>query len=641
MKALCKKFFLGLITLLFAQQLFAQAPTIISFSPTTAGEGDTVTITGTGFTTGFENPTYAYFGGNAVSSITVSSTTIKAFIATGYSGDVTVQNDSGTAALPGFTYNSNPIIISVVPDTASFGQTVTITGKYLLFGAIQQPPTVSFGGVAATSVTEVTPFSTVKAVVGNGASGTISLNTPFGTTTYPRFVYDTIPVISSFTPTSAMTGQTVTIKGKFLTGATSVSFGTVPAKSFIVVSDTVVQAVVGNGASGNIVLKTGLGTTTISGFNFSSPCTVTTSITSQTICSSQLPYYWGRQIIYSQGTYVDTLINLAGCDSIVTLNLSVNPQAAKPTGANAFRCGAGTLNLSATLSGATDILKWYSDTTLQQQEVATGTNFTTPVLNVTTNYYVTETNTVGCTSKPLVITATINTTQIPPNVDSIVYYPQNQKISGLTATPDAGDTLLWYNTATGGTGSKVAPVPSTAIIGSTVYYVSQTNACGESPRSKITVIIEASIPVQLCAPFGNTELVSNLKGGNYQWQLNTGFGFNNITNNDSNYIGVNDSLLQLINTPSSWNGYQYRCVVNGANGTMYTLEFADTWKGTTDSTWSNVANWSCGKLPDYNTDVFINSGTVVLKSNAIVRSLTVSPGANFTVAAGFNLTVTH
>jgi hypothetical protein len=635
-----KKCFFILIAFLFTQQLFGQAPTITSFSPTTAGLGDKVTIYGHNFI----GLPQVSFGGDAVSVTVVSDSILIAQIVTGSSGDVDVVTSNGEATLAGFTYNSIPVITSIVPDTASVGDTVNIVGRYLNLGEGGSgtiASDISFGGVSPQSVITVPQNQNlIRAIIGSGASGSVTLITVFGTATYQRFVYDTVPVISSFTPTSAMTGATVTIKGKFLSRTSSVSFGTVPAKSFSVISDTVVQAVVGNGATGSIVLKSKFGTTTVSGFTFSSPCTPTASITDQTICSSELPFYWGGQIILSPGTYIDTLINLGGCDSIVILNLAVNQQAPQPTGINASRCEAGTINLSATLSGATDVLKWYSDTTLTQL-VATGTNFTTPSLSATTNYYVTETNAVGCTSKLLVLSAIINTAHIAPRVDSVVYYPQNQVISGLTATANPGDTLLWYTTATGGVGSKVAPVPPTGTVGSAAYYVSQTNVCGESPRAKITVIIEASTPVELCAPVGNTELVSNLTGTNYQWQLNTGFGFNNITNNDSNYIGVNDSLLQLTNISSYWNGYQYRCVVAGANGSVYTLEFADTWIGTTDSSWLNTANWSCGKLPDFNTDVIINSGTVVLKSNATVRSLTVSPGASFTVVAGYNLNVTH
>jgi hypothetical protein len=47
---------------------------------------------------------------------------------------------------------------------------------------------------------------------------------------------------------------------------------------------------------------------------------------SVSICSNQLPYHFNDTDIYVPGTYSDTLTNMTGCDSIVTLNLSVLPQ---------------------------------------------------------------------------------------------------------------------------------------------------------------------------------------------------------------------------------------------------------------------------------------------------------------------------
>src|SRR5450759_4662975 len=55
-------------------------------------------------------------------------------------------------------------------------------------------------------------------------------------------------------------------------------------------------------------------------------------------------------------------------------------------------------------------------------------------------------------------------------------------------------------------------------------------------------------PNQLC-PNGSTSLTSNITGTNYQWQLDNGNGFTNISDN-SNYTGTNSRTLQLINVPS-------------------------------------------------------------------------------------------
>src|SRR6185295_18600601 len=51
---------------------------------------------------------------------------------------------------------------------------------------------------------------------------------------------------------------------------------------------------------------------------------VVTSTTNQTICSNQLPYNWNGQSYNAAGTYTVTLQSAAGCDSVATLNLTVN-----------------------------------------------------------------------------------------------------------------------------------------------------------------------------------------------------------------------------------------------------------------------------------------------------------------------------
>ncbi|MFM2388078.1 MAG: hypothetical protein RL660_2835 [Bacteroidota bacterium] len=45
----------------------------------------------------------------------------------------------------------------------------------------------------------------------------------------------------------------------------------------------------------------------------------------QSICADQLPYLWNNQSINLAGSYFDTLVSLNGCDSTITLNLTVHP----------------------------------------------------------------------------------------------------------------------------------------------------------------------------------------------------------------------------------------------------------------------------------------------------------------------------
>jgi hypothetical protein len=145
--------------------------------------------------------------------------------------------------------------------------------------------------------------------------------------------------------------------------------------------------------------------------------------------------------------------------------------------------------------------------------------------------------------------------------------------------------------------------------------------------------------VSVC-PNGNISIYSNLTGATYQWQVNTGSGYTNVINN-SNYSGATTSTLQLSNIPSSWRGYSYKCIVNGTSGKVFTIKFINQWTGTVNSSWENPGNWSCGTVPDNNTDVIISSGSVVINSDVTVWSLKIDTDVVFAVSTGYILTVLH
>jgi 1,4-alpha-glucan branching enzyme len=143
---------------------------------------------------------------------------------------------------------------------------------------------------------------------------------------------------------------------------------------------------------------------------------------------------------------------------------------------------AAAVPLTATGSG----LLWYTTATGGTGSPTAPTPSTATVGSI--NYYVSQTVST-CEGPRAVIVVSITATTPAPTVTSPVAYCQNVAASPLTAT---GTNLLWYTTATGGTGSPTAPTPSTSAGGSTNYYVSQTQTCGESPRATITVNVTAT-----------------------------------------------------------------------------------------------------------------------------------------------------
>ena len=84
-------------------------------------------------------------------------------------------------------------------------------------------------------------------------------------------------------------------------------------------------------ASGAIWVTESSITTTDTCFGTSDTMQVTLAATppitflTDTVCSDALPYNFVSQLLTSSGIYVDTLPNRFGCDSIITLDLTVNP----------------------------------------------------------------------------------------------------------------------------------------------------------------------------------------------------------------------------------------------------------------------------------------------------------------------------
>lgn len=100
-------------------------------------------------------------------------------------------------------------------------------------------------------------------------------------------------------------------------------------------------------------------------------------------------------------------------------------------------------------------------------------------------------------SEPIILK--INGYPAAPIINSPLNYCQNSSSTALTAT---GANLLWYSSATGGTGSLVAPVPNTSVSGTFSFFVSQTTSGCESPRSEIKI----NVGKKLTAPIVNSPL---------------------------------------------------------------------------------------------------------------------------------------
>jgi hypothetical protein len=137
----------------------------------------------------------------------------------------------------------------------------------------------------------------------------------------------------------------------------------------------------------------------------------------------------------------------------------------------------------------------------------------------------------------------------PTVATSSFTYCQGESALALTATSSTGNTLSWYNQATGGTALAGAPTPATTLPGTYTYYVSQKNTAGdESSRVAIVVTVNAlpttpSItangPTSFCTG-GNVELTSSSASGN-NWSTNATTQSITVTSSGSYSVTVTDN----------------------------------------------------------------------------------------------------
>ena len=158
--------------------------------------------------------------------------------------------------------------VAITPTGGKGGTVVTITGSGFV-----GVTAVKFGSVPAASYI-VQSDSLITAVAPAGTAGStvdVTVTASTGTSAAAPFTYDALPAAPTVTlinPVSGPTGTTVIITGTGFLGATAVTFGTIPATSFIVANDGLsitAEAPAGTvGSTVDVTVTTSAGTSAIS-----------------------------------------------------------------------------------------------------------------------------------------------------------------------------------------------------------------------------------------------------------------------------------------------------------------------------------------------------------------------------------------
>ena len=221
-------------------------------------------------------------------------------------------------------------------------------------------------------------------------------------------------------------------------------------------------------------------------------------------------------------------------------------------------------------------------------------------------------------------------------------YCQGASATQLSANASTGNTLTWYDVATGGTALSGAPTPSTSTAGTYSYYVSQKNANGdESPRVVINITVNAlpTTPVitangatSFCTG-GSVELSSssatdNLWSSNATTQVITvtssGTYTVTVTNNNGCSALSNATVVNVSNAPTPT---VTATATQACSGDLVTLtsSAADSYDWSNGATTQTIQVSATGNysVVTANTDACAGVGT----SNTVNVNFTTTPTA--------------
>jgi hypothetical protein len=238
------------------QFTYLPTPVISGITPNSGPEtgGTNVTINGSGFT----DVTAVNFGAIAatsfgfVSDTQVTATSPAHTITPGTPNgvDITISTPGGQSAAgtpDAFTYLLPPSILEIEPRVGPSSGNFQVI---LIGGAFTSATAVNFGPAPATSFKVESDREIIALAPPGQGTVDITVTTPGGTSVKgqsDQLTYVAPPSVTSVNPNFLNPGQSTTISGSGFAGANIVKFGTVPATSFTVVSDSQITAVIPQG----------------------------------------------------------------------------------------------------------------------------------------------------------------------------------------------------------------------------------------------------------------------------------------------------------------------------------------------------------------------------------------------------------
>ncbi|GAA4208948.1 hypothetical protein GCM10022289_33650 [Pedobacter jeongneungensis] len=189
------------------------------------------------------------------------------------------------------------------------------------------------------------------------------------------------------------------------------------------------------------------------------------------------------------GTYTISLTATDANGNKATTAYSLNVTVNAPVVAAATVCSGSPATLSVSNLQAGVTYNWYAST--GNTPLATNNTgvFVTPAVTSPTVYYVEAVSGTAVSSRTAV-NVSVNPPATPATVTTNSQVINAGQSTTLLATADAGNTIQWYDAATGGTQVGAGTSFTTPVLNATTtYYVETTNASGCKSASRVAVTV--------------------------------------------------------------------------------------------------------------------------------------------------------
>lgn len=283
------------------------------------------------------------------------------------------------------------------------------------------------------------------------------------------------------------------------TGAISYKWSDNSTAASITVSSEGAYSVTGTGANGcaNTATKT---ITVNSNYNIT---------VHDTICDGKSYNFFGQNIDYSVGTntFTDTLYTSKGCDSIITLILTVTPLPTVTIGGDSSFC-QGTSTVLRALGESTYTYLWGTDEVSDSIIVSSAGTYT---LTATNQYRCTASTTKSVTVDSLPVITISGNNQFCQNTNT-------------TLTASGANTYIW-NTGSGANSITVSD--------GGIYSVTGTNDNGCRGTASVMTFVKPLPVPQIVGPSaicqGDTATLTVYGGNTYVWSNNSTQNSINVT----------------------------------------------------------------------------------------------------------------